>query len=226
MNRFLHGMVRAVAETFHLPEPILEIGAYQVEGQEQFANLRELFPGRSYVGLDMRAGPGVDLVGNVEALPLDDASVGTVLSVSTFEHVRRFWRGFDEVRRVLRPDGAFLVTCPFYFKIHQFPDDYWRFTPSALESLLENYPHKLIGWHGARQRPANVWALAFREQHTPNEATQYDQYRRLLDLYAHEPRSWNRRMRYGLARLLCGRGPFAPYLDHDRWGSQCRMTPP
>ena len=46
MNRFLHGVARAVAETFDLPEPILEIGSYQVAGQEGIANLRSLFPGR------------------------------------------------------------------------------------------------------------------------------------------------------------------------------------
>ena len=31
MTPFLHGMVRAVAESFDLPAPILEVGAYQVE---------------------------------------------------------------------------------------------------------------------------------------------------------------------------------------------------
>ncbi len=117
MNTLLRGMVRAVAETFDLPGPILEVGSYQVENQEDVADLRSLFPGKPYVGLDMRTGPGVDVVGEVEALPQADASVGTVLALESFEHVRRFWKGFDEVRRVLRPDGALLVAVPFYFHI-------------------------------------------------------------------------------------------------------------
>ena len=45
MNHFLHGVVRALSETFTLPGPILEIGSYQVAGQESIGNLRELFPG-------------------------------------------------------------------------------------------------------------------------------------------------------------------------------------
>src|SRR5579871_1871530 len=49
MNRFLFGVARAVTETFTLPEPILEIGAYQVDGQEQLS-LRRLFPGVSTIG--------------------------------------------------------------------------------------------------------------------------------------------------------------------------------
>ena len=129
MNAFLIGVARAVAETFELPEPILEIGSYQVEKQGGLANLRGLFPDSLYQGLDMRAGPGVDLVANVEELPHLDRSVGTVLALSTFEHVRHFWRGFAEIRRVLRPHGALLVSMPFYFQIHNHPSDYWRFTP-------------------------------------------------------------------------------------------------
>ena len=94
MDRLIHGVVRAVAETFELPGPILEIGAYQVAGQESVADLRRFFPGRPYTGLDARAGRGVDLVADVENLPHADASVGTVLAMNTFEHVPRFWNGF------------------------------------------------------------------------------------------------------------------------------------
>ena len=56
MNRILHGVARAVAETFDLPEPILEIGSYQVSGQEQIADLRSLFRGKDYLGVDTHQG--------------------------------------------------------------------------------------------------------------------------------------------------------------------------
>jgi SAM-dependent methyltransferase len=195
-----------------------------VPGQENIANLRALFPGRPYLGLDMRPGPGVDCVGDVEALPQGDGSVGTVFAMSTFEHVRRFWRGFAEVRRVLRPDGALIVSCPFYFYIHNYPADYWRFTPEAFDALLEDYPQRILGWHGPAKRPINVWAAAFREDHPPITPGQFERYRELLARHAHEPQSAWRRMRYQAARLLCGRGPFAPYLDHDRWETVWRTS--
>ena len=124
----------------------------------------------------MRPGPGVDLVGDVEALPQADASVGTVLALETFEHVRHFWRGFDEIRRVLRPDGALLIASPFHFHIHDYPRDYWRFTPDALKLLLEAYPSKILGWNGPTTRPANVWCLAFREDRPPITPAQFDRY--------------------------------------------------
>jgi SAM-dependent methyltransferase len=224
MNRFLHGVARAVAETFDLPGPVLEIGSYQVAGQEDIADLRGLFPGKPYVGVDLRAGPGVDRVADVEALPHADASIGTVIAMNTFEHVPHFWRAFEEVRRVLRPDGALLVCCPFYFHIHHHPRDYWRFTPDAFELLLADYPHRIVGWHGPPQRPANVWALAFREGRPPIRRGQFQRYRQLLHRYAREPLPWGRWLRYTLARLLCGRGHFAPYLDQERWETRCRST--
>jgi SAM-dependent methyltransferase len=221
MNRFLQGVARAVAETFDLPGPILEIGSYQVAGQEELADLRALFPDRAYVGLDARPGPGVDCVADAEKLPQADASVGTVIAMNTFEHVPRFWRGFEEIRRVLRPDGALFVSCPFYFHIHSYPSDYWRFTPQALEVLLHDYPSKLLGRHGPHKRPAGVWALAFREGRPPISAGEFDRYRTLLARYAREPLPWGRRLRYRLGRCLFGRGPFAPYLDRELWETEC-----
>lgn len=221
MNRFIHGVARAVAESFPLSGPILEIGAYQVPGQEDVANLRPLFAGRPYVGLDMRSGPGVDCVASVERLPQAAASVGTVLALNTFEHVARFWRGFDEIFRVLRPDGALLVSCPFYFHIHQHPSDYWRFTPEALEVLLEDYPQKILGWQGPRQKPLHVWALALREDHPPITELQWQSYWQKMNQYARQPLQWTQKVRYQLGRWLCGRRPFLPYLEQERWESLC-----
>jgi SAM-dependent methyltransferase len=222
MNQFLHGVVQATAEAFDLPEPILEIGSYQVDGQEPIANLRPLFPGKKYMGVDKRAGPGVDCTADVEALPHASNSVGSVIAISTFEHVPRFWRGFEEVFRVLRPDGVLLVACPFYFYVHAFPNDYWRFTPMALELLLENYPAKILGWHGPSRRPINVWALAFRENYRPASREQFQQYQTRLRAYCRQPVRWKKKLRYSIGRWLFGRRPFAPYLEQDHWECQCR----
>ena len=222
MNHFIHGVTRALVETFDLPGPILEIGSYQVEGQQSIANLRTFFPATNYLGIDMRPGPGVDCVANVEKLPQRTASVGTVLALNTFEHVKCFWRGLDEVHRVLRPDGVLILSTPFHFRIHEFPHDYWRFTPAAYEALLERYPSKIIGWHGPKNRPANVWAIAFREGRAAITPAQYTRYRKLMTQYAKEPETtWTRRLRYRLASWLCGRGPFAQHLDRNEWDSVC-----
>jgi SAM-dependent methyltransferase len=224
MNQFLYGMVRAVAETFSLPGPVLEIGSYQIDGQDDVNNLRPLFPGRDYVGVDIRPGPGVDCVASIENLPQADASIGTVLVLNTLEHVPRFWRAFDEIRRVLRPDGVVLVSCPFHLHIHNYPSDYWRFTPQGLAVLLEDYPQKVLGWHGATLRPAGVWALALREQQPPITAAQFEHYRGLLGRYCRQPLPWRRWLSYRVGRLFFGSALFAPYLDREQWETEC-LTP-
>jgi SAM-dependent methyltransferase len=221
MNLFLHGLARAVAETFALPGPVLEVGSFQVPGQEAIGNLRPHFAGRTYLGMDMRPGPGVDLVGDVENIPRARASVGTVVALSTFEHVPHFWKGFEEVHRVLRPDGALVVACPFYFHIHSYPSDYWRFTPEALKLLLEPYPSKIIGWHGPKTRPANVWAIAFREGRPAITEREYALYQTRMRQYARMPLPLGRKLRYWLSSLISGRRPFAPYLERERWQSEC-----
>ena len=222
MNQFVHGVARAIAETFDLPDPILEIGSYQVEGQEAIAQLRPLFANHSYLGVDSRPGPGVDQVADVEALPFADESFGTIIALNTFEHVPHFWRGLDEVYRVLRPDGALFISCPFDCHIHCYPHDYWRFTPEAFDLLLQDYPSRILGWHGPARRPANVWALAFREEHPTITSGQFEQYRARLRRYGRQPMRPGRRLRYQLGRLLCGRRPFASYLEQESWETECR----
>jgi SAM-dependent methyltransferase len=218
-------VVRAVGETIELPEPILEVGSYQVDGQDEVSNLRALFPGREYLGIDVRSGRGVDLVADVEDLRLPSGSVGTVLALNTFEHVPHFWRGLDEIYRVLRPDGALLLSVPFYFHIHSYPSDYWRFTPAALDVLLDRYPTRVVGWHGPRRRPLGVWALALREEAVLDDNA-IERYRQAMAQYAREPLGWARRLRFSVGRWLCGSRPFAPYLQRDKWDIEVHRDVP
>jgi hypothetical protein len=134
MIEFIAGVVRAAIETFTFPEPILELGSYLVEGQEQLADLRRYFPEKHFTGVDRRAGPGVDALEDVENLSWGDATAGTVIALNLFEHVEHFWRGFDEMQRILRADGLLFISCPFDLHIHDYPKDYWRFTPDPRAS--------------------------------------------------------------------------------------------
>jgi SAM-dependent methyltransferase len=160
MREHNHAFVRVVAESFACPGPVYEFGSYQVEGQEGYANLRGMFPGKFYVGCDMREGPGVDRVEDVSAISLPDASVGTVLCIETFEHVFEVRRAFDEVFRILKPGGLFLFTSPLNFRIHGYPDDYWRMTPSCVRRMLSPYVARLSGFQGYHKFPHTVMAVA------------------------------------------------------------------
>jgi SAM-dependent methyltransferase len=154
---------RLVAEMIECPGPVFEFGSYQVEGQEDYANLRGLFPGKDYVGCDMRPGPGVDRVEDVSAIRLADGSAGTVLCIETFEHVFEVRRAFDEVFRVLKRGGVFVITSPLNFRIHGYPDDYWRMTPNCLRRMLEPYGARAPGSQGYRAFPHTVMGLGIKD---------------------------------------------------------------
>ena len=67
-------------------------------------------------------------------------------------------------------------------------------------------------------------AWAFREGRSPITQAQFEQYRALLARHARQPLPWRRRLRYRLGRLLFGRVPFAPYLERERWETECRTS--
>ena len=124
--------------------------------------MRSFFPGRPYVGCDFREGPGVDRVEDVTDISLDDNSAGTVICLETFEHVFEVRRAFDEVFRILRPGGLFILTSPFNFRIHGYPDDYWRITPSCLRRMLAPYDGRVVGSQGHPSFPHTVMSVAIK----------------------------------------------------------------
>jgi SAM-dependent methyltransferase len=151
-----------VAETLDCPGPVFEFGSYQVDGQEGYANLRALFAPKSYVGCDMRPGPGVDRVEDVTAISLPDESAGTVLCIETFEHVFEVNKAFDEVFRLLKPGGIFVITSPLNFRIHGYPDDYWRMTPNCVRRQLSRYAARVTGYQGYHAFPHTVMGVGLK----------------------------------------------------------------
>ena len=156
--------VRAFVETavaaFDLAGPVYEFGSYLVPGQEELADLRPLFPGRRYIGCDMRAGPGVDRVEDVARLSLPDGCAETIVCVETLEHVFEARRAVEELIRVLAPGGVLLLAAPFDFRVHDYPSDYWRLTPSCIARLLSPLPASIVGWQGVASHPHTVFGVA------------------------------------------------------------------
>ena len=95
------------------------------------------FPRR--VALDIQRGAGVQIIGDVQALGIRDASVDVVLCTEVLEHVPDPQRAIDEMYRVLVPGGQLLLTTRFLFPIHDAPHDYFRFTKYGLRHLLRRF---------------------------------------------------------------------------------------
>ena len=148
----------------HLPfhSPIYEFGAFQVPGHEKW-DLRPLFPNFDYVGTDMREGPGVDKVLNLHRIDLPSESVGSVLCLDTLEHVEYPHQALSEIHRILSPTyGMAVISSVMNFPIHDYPYDYWRFTPTAFESLLKPFKHSFVGFAGNERFPTTVVGVGFK----------------------------------------------------------------
>lgn len=148
MRDNVKNIARIVGETLRIPGPVVEIGSYQVAGQEEYADIRPFFAGREFIGCDMRPGPGVDRVENVEKMTFEDGVIGTLLMLDTLEHVANCQRAMQEAYRVLQPGGFVVIVSVMDFAVHLHPSDYWRFTPQAFDLLLEAFPSRWVFLEG------------------------------------------------------------------------------
>ena len=147
-------------------EPIYEIGSYRVEGQEEFADLRPFFPDKVYTGCDMRPGLGVDRVEDVHCLKIRSNSIGTVLIFDTLEHVENVFQAVNEIHRILKPGGMVIVSSVMKFPIHDYPSDYWRFTPKAFELLLRRFAVCEVEFDGDPEFPDGVYGFGIKGDRT------------------------------------------------------------
>ena len=73
-----------------------------------------------------------------ESWPVEDGSQDVILCTEVAEHVYDPAALFAESFRCLRPGGRLVLTVPFAARWHFIPHDYWRFTPSSLDRLLDD----------------------------------------------------------------------------------------
>ncbi len=77
---------------------------------------------------------------NILNLPFEDEEFDAVVSDQVLEHVEGDpYAAIEETFRVLKRGGIALHTTCFINPIHGEPNDYWRFTPEALELLVSKH---------------------------------------------------------------------------------------
>lgn len=105
---------------------------------------RKLFP--DCVGVDMLPGEGVDAVVNLESSEaLKLGRFAHIECTSVLEHSRKPWKLASVLERLLLPNGTLYVSVPFIWRVHAYPNDYWRVTLEGLRVLFPN-----IGWVSLR----------------------------------------------------------------------------
>jgi SAM-dependent methyltransferase len=148
------------------PEPIVEFGSMQVE-PDQDADLRPLFGDREFIGTDMRPGPGVDRIEDLRRLTLADGEVGTALCLDTLEHCEDPVQACRELARVTRDGGVAAISSVMLFGVHGYPNDYFRFTPEGLRSLLSGFDSVWVGSVGDPTIPFQVVGVGGKRRDLP-----------------------------------------------------------
>jgi SAM-dependent methyltransferase len=144
-------------------------------GRMPYRSLILAAPGtvKKYIGMDLRADlrhpayvqlKAPDLEWDGRTIPLDTSTVDCTLATEVFQYFHDVERVMQEVIRVLKPDGLFFFTLPFLWPLHDSPSDQFRYTPFALERLLEQAGFCRIqmkamgGWDASLAQMIGLWA--------------------------------------------------------------------
>jgi SAM-dependent methyltransferase len=207
VRKSIKEFVRIVAETLPILEPVYEFGSLQVPGQEGIADLRVFFAGKEYIGCDMQEGPGVDRILNLHNIDLPSETIGTVLILDTLEHVEFVRRAIEEAHRILKPNGILVISSVMKFPIHNFPYDYWRFTPEGFRSLLKPFNSSFVDFAGNKQFPHTVVGIGFKGAVSKDK----------MEVFVEKMKYWKRRSRRPPKDLW---KTFAKWITHP--GNLCR----
>lgn len=128
---------RFIAEMKALRGTVIEIGA-RVVGAYSALRADQFAPECRFIGTDIHAAPGVDLVVDAHRLSrsVTPGSIDGVFSLAVMEHLAAPWVVAAEINRVLRLGGLTLHLLPQTFPVHEQPNDFWRMSDDALRLLF------------------------------------------------------------------------------------------
>ena len=133
-RRHIHAFVMQAAQALGDGARVLDAGA----GDAPYA---ELFAHCDYRTSDWEHSPhdgarAADVVGSLDALPIEDGSFDAVMTTQVLEHVRDPLAVLRELHRVVRPGGSLWLTAPLVWELHEEPFDFFRYTRHGLTSLI------------------------------------------------------------------------------------------
>jgi SAM-dependent methyltransferase len=126
---------------------------------------RDLFTVTEYVGVDLE-NPGhphlneeIDVFYDGKKIPFPDNHFDAVFSSEVVEHIFNLEEILQEVKRVMKPGGKILVTCPFSISEHESPNDYARYTSFAIKHLFEKNHFTVLAYEKSGNYVETVFQL-------------------------------------------------------------------
>jgi len=117
---------------------VLDVGGGE-RFQKWLAPYKDLFVNCEYKTMDYDSRTGADVVGDIHAIPLADASIDGIICHSVLEHIENPIKAMEEMKRILKPGGKLFVYFPSIYPYHarrgSYPD-YWRFFDDTVHLLF------------------------------------------------------------------------------------------
>jgi len=150
---------------------VLEVGSAR-PADAWWADLRSQLGGierHEWTGVDMQRSECTDICVDLCArlfegytplqsvIQLQTKHYGSCVCAETLEHVAYPEKFLKNVWILLRPGAWIVITTPFAFPIHGFPNDYWRFTPEGLKLLLKDAGFEECRAEGLAVRSEIFW---------------------------------------------------------------------
>lgn len=117
---------------------VLEVGSFFGAGPSLRPYVESLGP-RSYVGVDIQSGPGVDRLCRVEDLVAEFGADRFHVAIATelIEHVHAWRLAISNLKSVVRPGGILLITTRSAgYPYHGAPADYWRYDLGDMQRIF------------------------------------------------------------------------------------------
>ena len=77
-------------------------------------------------------------MGTGHFIPIKDGTFDGVINETVIEHISDERAFVAEITRIVKPGGVVYTSAPFIHPFHGSPDDFRRFTTSALKDLFKN----------------------------------------------------------------------------------------
>lgn len=97
------------------------------------------------INIDIFPYKNVDIVADARMLPFPDNSIDMVISEFLLEHVPDPEHVVKEIARVVKSGGYIYIAVPFLHPYHASPDDFKRWTVSALQKDFSSFAPIKIG---------------------------------------------------------------------------------
>ncbi|MEJ7590185.1 MAG: class I SAM-dependent methyltransferase [Planctomycetaceae bacterium] len=130
----------------------VDVGAGQLPYFESVKDKAERYIAVDYdeVLVDSFEDPCIERsVGTAEKLPVDDSTADVVLMNQVLEHVNCPDQSFQEVHRVLKPNGLFIGSVPHISPVHLEPYDFRRYTDLGVRQLLAKHGFEVVELSGS-----------------------------------------------------------------------------